>query len=139
ASLMIVLSADRFGVSQLHQLRGRIGRGQYTGLALFVTEAAVGSLAMERLTAVASTVDGFALAQLDLELRSEGDVLGNGQSGGKSSLKLLRVIRDTEIIEQAKAEVEALLSTDPKLERHPELLAVLQELNEDRADYLQKS
>ncbi|MGB3413733.1 MAG: ATP-dependent DNA helicase RecG [Microbacteriaceae bacterium] len=139
ASLMIVLSADRFGVSQLHQLRGRIGRGEHPGLALFVTEAAEGSLAMERLAAVTATTDGFELAQLDLELRNEGDVLGSRQSGGQSSLKLLRVTRDTELILAARGGVEAILAADPELHAHTELAKVLGRINEERANYLQKS
>ena len=102
ASVMVVLDADRFGISQLHQLRGRVGRGEHAGLCLLVTSAEEGSLAMQRLEAVASTNDGFKLSEIDLELRGEGDVLGNLQSGGKSSLKLLRVIKDAELIERAR-------------------------------------
>ena len=102
ASVMVVLDADRFGISQLHQLRGRVGRGEHSGLCLLVTSAEDESLAMQRLEAVASTNDGFKLSEIDLELRGEGDVLGNLQSGGKSSLKLLRVIRDAELIERAR-------------------------------------
>ena len=102
ASVMVVLDADRFGISQLHQLRGRVGRGEHSGLCLLVTSAEEESLAMQRLEAVASTNDGFKLSEIDLELRGEGDVLGNLQSGGKSSLKLLRVIRDAELIERAR-------------------------------------
>ena len=99
---MVVLDADRFGVSQLHQLRGRVGRGGLPGLCLLVTAAEVETPARERVEAVASTTDGFALAQADLELRREGDVLGASQSGGRSQLKLLRVTRDGDIIEQAR-------------------------------------
>ena len=102
ASVMVVLDADRFGISQLHQLRGRVGRGEHAGLCLLVTSAEEGSFAMRRLEAVASTNDGFKLSEIDLELRGEGDVLGNLQSGGKSSLKLLRVIKDAELIERAR-------------------------------------
>ena len=102
ASVMVVLDADRFGISQLHQLRGRVGRGEHAGLCLLVTSAEEGSFAMRRLEAVASTNDGFKLSKIDLELRGEGDVLGNLQSGGKSSLKLLRVIKDAELIERAR-------------------------------------
>ncbi len=102
ASVMVVLDADRFGISQLHQLRGRVGRGEHSGLCLLVSAAEQGSLAMQRLEAVAATNDGFKLSEIDLELRGEGDVLGNLQSGGKSSLKLLRVIRDAELIERAR-------------------------------------
>ena len=98
ASVMVVLDADRFGISQLHQLRGRVGRGEAPGLCLLVTRAESNSVAMERLTAVASTTDGFKLSELDLEIRGEGDVLGQLQSGGKSSLKILRVVQDSDLI-----------------------------------------
>ena len=81
ASTMVILEADRFGVSQLHQLRGRVGRGGVPGLCLLVTEAPAGTPARERVDAVAGTLDGFALAEIDLELRGEGDVLGDAQSG----------------------------------------------------------
>src|SRR5439155_27093764 len=89
ATVMVVLDADRFGVSQLHQLRGRVGRGEQDGLCLLVTEAEVGSPARERVDCVAATLDGFELARLDLEQRREGDVLGATQSGRRSSLRLL--------------------------------------------------
>ena len=102
ASAMVVLDADRFGISQLHQLRGRVGRGEHLGLCLLVSSAEEGTNAMQRLEAVASTNDGFKLSEIDLELRGEGDVLGNLQSGGKSSLKLLRVIKDAELIERTR-------------------------------------
>jgi len=111
ASVMVVLDADRFGISQLHQLRGRVGRGKHAGLCLLVTSAEKGSLAMQRLEAVASTNDGFKLSETDLELRGEGDVLGNLQSGGKSSLKLLRVIKDAELIERARGIAKELFDT----------------------------
>jgi len=109
ASVMVILGADRFGISQLHQLRGRVGRGEHPGLCLLVTAAEQRSLARERLEAVAATIDGFKLSEIDLELRGEGDVLGQMQSGGKSSLKLLRVIKDAELIGEAKAIAEELL------------------------------
>ena len=108
ASVMVVLDADRFGISQLHQLRGRVGRGQHPGLCLLVTGAESGLLAMKRLEAVASSNDGFTLSEVDLEIRGEGDVLGRLQSGGKSSLKLLRVIKDAELIQRAKGLAEDL-------------------------------
>ena len=98
ASVMVVLDADRFGISQLHQLRGRVGRGEAPGLCLLVTRAESHSVSMERLIAVASTTDGFKLSELDLEIRGEGDVLGQLQSGGKSSLKILRVVQDSDLI-----------------------------------------
>ncbi|AYF98539.1 ATP-dependent DNA helicase RecG [Protaetiibacter intestinalis] len=121
ASTMIVLDADRFGVAQLHQLRGRVGRGGVPGIALFVTRAEQGSLARERVDAVAATLDGFELAQADLELRREGDVLGGTQSGRRSSLKLLRVIEDAEVIAEARAVAEGLLDADPALVGHEAL------------------
>lgn len=119
ASLMIVLDADRFGVSQLHQLRGRIGRGTHPGLCIFVTPAPTNSLAYERVKTVASTLDGFKLAQADLEMRKEGDVLGHIQSGGSSSLKWVRVVQDQQVIEVAADYAKRLLQTDPALKTVP--------------------
>jgi len=121
ASTMVVLDADRFGVSQLHQLRGRVGRGGVPGLALFVTSAEELTLARERVEAVASTLDGFELANKDLELRQEGDVLGSTQSGGRSSLRLVRVAKDGELIAEARELAAGILADDPSLERHPSL------------------
>jgi ATP-dependent DNA helicase RecG len=109
ATAMVILDADRFGISQLHQLRGRVGRGAHPGVCLMVSASEAGSLAMQRLDAVASTVDGFKLSELDLEIRGEGDVLGNLQSGGKSQLKLLRVIKDAELIQQCKGLAQELI------------------------------
>jgi ATP-dependent DNA helicase RecG len=109
ATAMVILDADRFGISQLHQLRGRVGRGAHPGVCLMVSASEQGSLAMERLDAVASTIDGFKLSELDLEIRGEGDVLGNLQSGGKSQLKLLRVIKDAELIQQCKGLAQDLI------------------------------
>ncbi|RIQ13258.1 ATP-dependent DNA helicase RecG [Jiangella rhizosphaerae] len=140
ASMMVIMDADRFGVSQLHQLRGRIGRGAIPGVCLLVTEAAPGTPARERLDAVAGTRDGFRLSQVDLEQRREGDVLGAAQSGRRSSLKLLKVIRDVEIIEQAREDASAVVEGDPDLARHPALLeAVEAALAEQEADYLDKA
>lgn len=126
ASTMVVLDADRFGVSQLHQLRGRVGRGGVPGLCLLVTASEADSTARERVDAVAATLDGFDLAQVDLELRREGDVLGSLQSGGRSSLKLLRVAHDGEIITEARADAAELLAIDPDLSDHPVLAEALQ-------------
>ncbi|WP_221585173.1 ATP-dependent DNA helicase RecG [Microbacterium sp. G2-8] len=125
ASAMIILDADRFGVSQLHQLRGRVGRGGVPGLCLLVTEALEGTPARERVDAVAATLDGFELAEVDLELRGEGDVLGGSQSGSRSSLRLLRVIKDASLIEKARGLAERVLSEDPTLAAHPGLAAIL--------------
>jgi ATP-dependent DNA helicase RecG len=121
ASTMIVLDADRFGVSQLHQLRGRVGRGGVPGLCLLVTEAEAGTIARERVDAVAGTLDGFQLAEVDLELRGEGDVLGSAQAGVRSSLRLLRVVKDSRLITRARELAETLLAEDPSLDAHPGL------------------
>lgn len=121
ASTMVILEADRFGVSQLHQLRGRVGRGGVPGLCLLVTEAKIGSSSRSRVEAVASTLDGFHLAEVDLELRGEGDVLGDLQSGARSSLRLLRVVTDAELILVARHAAEKVLTDDPALVRHPGL------------------
>lgn len=140
ASTMVVLDADRFGMAQLHQLRGRVGRGGVPGLCLFVTRAEPGSLARERVDAVAGTLDGFELAQADLELRREGDVLGGAQSGGRSSLKLLRAARDGAVIAAAREVAERLLAEDPGLAAHPELRAALtRRLDETERAFLGKS
>jgi ATP-dependent DNA helicase RecG len=139
ATVMIVLDADRFGVSQLHQLRGRVGRGSAAGLCLLVTEAVEGSPARERLDAVASTTDGFKLAELDLEQRHEGDVLGATQSGRRSHLRLLSLRKDAQLIGEARLEAIALVEEDPELTEHPALaqsIALL--VDEERAEYLEK-
>ncbi|RZS87009.1 ATP-dependent DNA helicase RecG [Motilibacter rhizosphaerae] len=140
ATVMVVLDADRFGVSQLHQLRGRVGRGGHAGLCLLVTDAAPGSGARERLDAVAATTDGFALSRLDLEMRREGDVLGARQSGTRSSLRLLSVLRDEDVIAEARAAAERVIAEDPALQRQPLLrLAIEQVVDPDRVDYLDKA
>lgn len=140
ATFMTVLDADRFGVSQLHQLRGRVGRGGLPGLCLLVTTAPDGTLGRERVAAVAATTDGFALAQADLELRREGDVLGASQSGARSTLKLLRVTRDGDIIQEARDAAAALLDADPALEGYPALRdAIERSSDEDARAFLDKS
>ncbi|WP_372490709.1 ATP-dependent DNA helicase RecG [Rathayibacter rubneri] len=140
ASMMIVLDAERFGVSQLHQLRGRIGRGGVPGVCLFVTAAEAGTIARERVGAVAATLDGFELAEVDLELRREGDVLGDSQSGGRSSLRLLRVVQDAHLIVEARALAERLLEEDPSLAAHDRLRAALERRVQDRdREFLAKS
>ncbi|MCK6065638.1 MULTISPECIES: ATP-dependent DNA helicase RecG [Microbacterium] len=126
ASTMVILEADRFGVSQLHQLRGRVGRGGVPGLCLLVTEARPGSPARARVQAVAATLDGFELAEVDLELRGEGDVLGAAQSGARSSLRLLRVVADADLITQARAAAEVVLAEDPALAAHRGLAAAIE-------------
>jgi ATP-dependent DNA helicase RecG len=140
ATTMVILDADRFGVSQLHQLRGRVGRGGLPGLCLFVTRAEEGTLARDRVEAVASTLDGFELAQKDLELRREGDVLGSVQSGGRSSLRLLRVAKDGALISEARELAASVLSHDPSLERHPALRDALdRRLDETEKAFLSKT
>ncbi|MFC0530160.1 ATP-dependent DNA helicase RecG [Phytohabitans kaempferiae] len=139
ATVMVVLDAERFGVSQLHQLRGRVGRGSAAGLCLLVTEALEGTPARERLDAVASTTDGFRLAEIDLEQRREGDVLGATQSGRRSHLRLLSLLRDAKLINEARVEAISLVQEDPELERHPALAASVAALvDEERAEYLEK-
>ena len=140
ASAMVILDADRFGVSQLHQLRGRVGRGSVPGVCLFVTGAEEGTLARERVEAVASTLDGFELANRDLELRQEGDVLGSVQSGGRSSLRLLRVARDGDLISEARELAATVLAEDPELGGHPALReALARRLDEAAEAFLAKS
>ncbi|MGH8882257.1 MAG: helicase-related protein, partial [Stackebrandtia sp.] len=140
ATMMVILDAERFGVSQLHQLRGRVGRGSAGGLCLLVSEAEAASPSGERLSAVASTTDGFRLAELDLEQRREGDVLGATQSGAKSHVRLLSLLRDTDLIGQAREEAVELLAHDPDLTSHPLLAdAVSSLVADDRAEYLEKS
>jgi ATP-dependent DNA helicase RecG len=128
ASAMVVMDAERFGVSQLHQLRGRVGRGSTPGICLLVTQAAVGTPARNRLDAVAKTLDGFELARVDLEARREGDVLGAAQSGVRSSLRLLRVLRDEKLIETARHEASAVIAADPDLTGSPALAEAIREL-----------
>ena len=139
ATVMVVIDADRFGISQLHQLRGRVGRGGNAGLCLLLTAAEPGSIALERVQAVASTLDGFKLSEIDLELRREGDVLGATQSGGRSSLKLLRVIRDSALIQDARTQAEAVLGQDPTLEKNPQLAKSLAALEQSAQDNLSKN
>lgn len=139
ASMIMILSSERFGVSQLHQLRGRVGRGQIPGLCLFVTSLPSEDAALTRLNAVAGTTNGFELSRLDLEQRREGDVLGSAQSGATSHLRLLRVIRDEEIIVEARMVAEEILKLDPMLSSNAVLLAEVDKLRqEERASYLEK-
>ncbi|MCA1271429.1 ATP-dependent DNA helicase RecG [Streptomyces rubiginosohelvolus] len=139
ATAMVIMDADRFGVSQLHQLRGRVGRGSAPGLCLLVSEAHEASPARARLSAVAATLDGFELSRIDLEQRREGDVLGQAQSGVRSSLRMLTVIDDEEVIAAAREEAVAIVASDPELEHLPELRTVLAALlDKDREEYLDK-
>ena len=139
ATVMVILDAERFGVSQLHQLRGRVGRGGLPGLCLLLTGAEAGTVSLERVQAVASTIDGFKLSELDLELRREGDVLGSSQSGGRSSLRLLRVVHDSELIFRVRQLVEALFVQDPQLADSPSLALALAQQDEARQENLSKS
>jgi ATP-dependent DNA helicase RecG len=128
ATAMVILDADNFGISQLHQLRGRVGRGSAKGLCLLLTAAEDDSIAIQRIEAVANESDGFKLSEIDLELRREGDVLGASQSGGRSSLRLLRVIQDADLIQKVRLEVEELFSQDPELNELPILRALLEQV-----------
>jgi ATP-dependent DNA helicase RecG len=140
ATVMVVMDADRFGVSQLHQLRGRVARGAHPGLCLLVTEAATSSSTGQRLAAVAATSDGFELARLDLETRREGDVLGAAQSGSRSGVRLLSLLEDEELIASARAEATALLETERGLADHPGLAAEVARLaTDERAEWLEKA
>jgi ATP-dependent DNA helicase RecG len=140
ATAMVVMDAERFGVSQLHQLRGRVGRGRHAGLCLLVTEAPPAGPARERLDAVAATSDGFRLSRLDLEQRREGDVLGAAQAGRQSSLKLLRLLHDEELITLARQEAGAIVAADSQLAEHRALSAAIDAmLGPRRAEYLDKS
>jgi ATP-dependent DNA helicase RecG len=138
ATVMVIMDADRFGISQLHQLRGRVGRGTSPGLCLLVTETESDAV-QQRLLAVAATNDGFTLARLDLEQRREGDVLGARQSGGKSQLRLLRLLRDEDLIVAAREDAFAIVGVDPGLERHPALRNVIASaLDDEQAAYLER-
>jgi ATP-dependent DNA helicase RecG len=140
ATVMVVLDADRFGVSHQHQLRGRVARGEHAGLCLLVTEAPSTSATGQRLTAVAATTDGFELARLDLETRREGDVLGAAQSGRRSGVRLLSLLDDEELIAEARVEATRLVEQGGGLADHPELAAAVAALSlDERAEYLEKA
>ncbi len=140
ATAMVIMDADRFGLSQLHQLRGRVGRGSAPGVCLLVTDMPAGTTARERLDAVAATTDGFELAHRDLELRREGDVLGASQAGRRSGLRLLSLLRDEDTIVAARTEADRLVTADPALRGYPGLAAMVADIVDDeRADYLEKA
>ena len=140
ATVMIIADADRFGISQLHQLRGRVGRGSKPGLCLLLTKVDEESSAMERLKAVEKSLDGFELARVDLDQRREGDVLGTAQSGTRSQLRLLRVLRDEKIIEDSREVAISIIAEDPELTSHPALRDELSKLERDeRADFIEKA
>ncbi|MGW9405405.1 ATP-dependent DNA helicase RecG [Arthrobacter sp. NPDC055585] len=139
ATMMVILDAERFGISQLHQLRGRVGRGGLPGTCLLVTNLENGHPSRERLDAVAATTDGFELSRRDLELRREGDILGASQSGGRSTLKLLRAIQDEKVIERARADAQALIQEDPDLLEHPALNEAIEAyLNPEKEAFLDR-
>ena len=139
ATIMVIMDSDRFGVSQLHQLRGRVGRGTSPGLCLLVTNCEEETPARERLNAVAGTLDGFELSRIDLEQRREGDVLGSNQSGSQSHLRLLKVLRDEDLIEKARKDAETLIAMDNELNKYPLLKNELSKLQRDQSiDYLDK-
>jgi ATP-dependent DNA helicase RecG len=140
ATAMVIFDADRFGISQLHQLRGRVGRGTDPGLCLLVSDAEPGTPAFARLEAMTQTTDGFKLANLDLELRSEGDVLGAAQSGRASSLRLLRVVKDAGLIEEARTAAVDVVRASPDLTEFPELAkAIRAQLDEDQEEFLERA
>ena len=140
ASMMVILDADRFGLSQLHQLRGRVGRGDRESVCVAVTGVEVGTTAFHRLKAFASTTDGFALAEADLDLRSEGDVLGASQSGRTSGLDLLRVTRDARLIATARRQAERIVDDDPQLREHRDLAAaIVERLDEEAQAFLERA
>ena len=140
ASMMVILDADRFGLSQLHQLRGRVGRGGRESVCVAVTGVEVGTTAFHRLKAFASTTDGFALAEADLDLRSEGDVLGASQSGRTSGLDLLRVTRDARLIATARRQAERIVDDDPQLREHRSLAAaIVERLDEEAQAFLERA
>ena len=137
ATLMMIMDADRFGISGLHQLRGRVGRGGFAGTCLLVTRQEAGGVSRERLDAVAATTDGFKLSQIDLQQRREGDILGAAQSGKKSTLKFLRALADATIIERAREDARALIAADPTLAKHPNLARTIDRaLDADREAFL---
>lgn len=137
ATLMIIMDADRFGISGLHQLRGRVGRGGYAGTCLLVTRQEAGGVSRERLDAVASTTDGFELSRIDLAQRREGDILGAAQSGSKSTLRFLRALADADIIERAREDARSVVEKDPTLAKHPSLARTIDRaLDADREAFL---
>jgi ATP-dependent DNA helicase RecG len=139
ATVMVVVDADRFGVSQLHQLRGRVGRGAAAATCLLVTDMPVGTEARERVDAVAATLDGFELSRVDLRQRREGDILGTAQSGTRSRVRLLSLLEHEDLIRRAREEATSLIERDPELASCPPLAAAVQaQLDEERARYLEK-
>jgi ATP-dependent DNA helicase RecG len=140
ATVMVVMDAERFGISQLHQLRGRVGRGHQPGLCLLMTSSGEDTPAWERLQAVAATTDGFELSSVDLELRHEGDVLGTRQSGVRSSLRLLSVVRDETVIADARDAAIQVVDDDPELAGHEALAAAVQALEStEQVEFMERT
>ena len=139
ASCIVVFDADRFGLSQLHQLRGRVGRGGTPSWSFLVSQAEPGGLGEQRLAVIRDTTDGSTIAEEDLRLRGAGDVLGDAQSGGKSSLKLLRVVKDADLIVDARERAEALLAEDPELDGEVELAGAVLDFTRGNETYLTSS
>ena len=140
ATVMVVMDAERFGISQLHQLRGRVGRGNQPGLCLLMTSSGEDTPAWERLQAVAATTDGFELSSVDLELRHEGDVLGTRQSGVRSSLRLLSVVRDETVIADAREAAIQVVADDPELAGHEALAAAVQALEStEQVEFMERT
>jgi ATP-dependent DNA helicase RecG len=139
ATVMVIMDAERFGVSQLHQLRGRVGRGTSPGLCILITTAIAETPARVRLEAVAGSTDGFELSRIDLEQRREGDVLGAAQSGSRSHLRLLRVLRDEDLILTARSDAQELLAIDPDLSKNEQLAREFAKVEDDEAsDFIDK-
>lgn len=139
ASSIVIFDADHFGLSQLHQLRGRVGRGGTPGWAFLISRAPADSVAAERLQVIASTHDGERIAEADLDLRGAGDVLGDSQAGGRSSFKVLRVVKDARLIALARTDAESTLAADPGLSHSPQLAGAVLDFRRGNEDYLIKN
>ena len=139
ATMMVILDADRFGLAQLHQLRGRVGRGKFAGICLVWSGAQPETLASRRLDAFTKTTDGFELAAIDLRLRESGNILGDSQSGRASSLKILDLLVDEDVISQARKDAKCLVESDPQLEQHPGLQpAISRRISEEEQEFLER-
>ena len=139
ASCIVIFDADRYGLSQLHQLRGRVGRGGTNSWAFLISRAEPGSPAEQRLEVIHHSLDGAEIAQADLEFRGAGDVLGDAQSGGKSSLKLLRVVKDADMIADARTRAEQLLAADPELADEVQLAGAVLDFTRGNETFLTSS
>lgn len=139
ASCIVIFDADRYGLSQLHQLRGRVGRGGTNSWAFLISRAEPGSVAEQRLDVIHNSLDGAEIAQADLEFRGAGDVLGDAQSGGKSSLKLLRVVKDADMIADARTRAEQLLAADPELADEVQLAGAVLDFTRGNETFLTSS